>query len=194
MSITTTDMFGAVSCADLMAEYEAKQAFQATLHPKDMRHDAGFEFSDDNQWLTLYWGGYGYDYEMSRLSRPEDLLWLLHHIGKKDWEGMRPERMWRLIERVARVKDWPMYRHAAHPNEAPKPNHDKLKERQKMTPAIRYAVIKRDGYRCRACGFSVQDGAHLHIDHIVAVANGGETKLANLQTLCTSCNLGKGAR
>jgi 5-methylcytosine-specific restriction endonuclease McrA len=31
----------------------------------------------------------------------------------------------------------------------------------------------------------------LHVDHIKAWANGGETVLENLQTLCSKCNLGK---
>lgn len=79
-------------------------------------------------------------------------------------------------------------------NEAPPAFIDKKKERAKMSAKLRYEVIKRDGYRCRACGFGVQDGAHLHVDHIVAIANGGETKKKNLQTLCTVCNLGKGAK
>ena len=78
-------------------------------------------------------------------------------------------------------------------NEAPPAFIDKAKERSKMSAKLRYETIKRDGYRCRACGFGVQDGAHLHVDHIVAIANGGKTDCANLQTLCTVCNLGKGA-
>lgn len=79
-------------------------------------------------------------------------------------------------------------------NEAPPPFIDPQRERAKMTPAIRYQVIKRDGYRCRACGASVQNGALLHVDHITAVSNGGKTVIDNLQTLCTVCNLGKGAQ
>lgn len=78
-------------------------------------------------------------------------------------------------------------------NEAPPAYIDKKKERGKMSSALRYKIIKRDGYRCRACGFAVQDGAHLHVDHIVAIANDGMTREENLQTLCTVCNLGKGA-
>lgn len=78
-------------------------------------------------------------------------------------------------------------------NEAPPAFIDKKSERTKMTSALRYEIIKRDGHRCRSCGFGVQDGAHLHVDHIVAVANGGRTRKDNLQTLCSSCNMGKGA-
>lgn len=81
-----------------------------------------------------------------------------------------------------------------HENEAPPAFQEKAIERAKMTPQLRYEIIKRDGYRCRACGFSVQDGARLHVDHIIAVANGGKTKKDNLQTLCAACNIGKGAQ
>jgi 5-methylcytosine-specific restriction endonuclease McrA len=31
----------------------------------------------------------------------------------------------------------------------------------------------------------------LHVDHKTAWANGGETVLENLQTLCSKCNIGK---
>lgn len=80
-----------------------------------------------------------------------------------------------------------------HENEAPPAYTDKAAERAKMTPRLRYSVIKRDGYRCRACGASVQDGARLHVDHIEPVSRGGRTVTENLQTLCASCNAGKGA-
>ena len=78
-------------------------------------------------------------------------------------------------------------------NEAPPAFAERKIERALMTPALRYKIIKRDGHRCRACGIGVQEGAHLHVDHIVAISNGGRTKEDNLQTLCSACNLGKGA-
>lgn len=180
--------------SDLIAEAAAEDAFQATLSPKDKRHRKMFEISPCKEWLSIYWGGYDYPYELSRLERPDDLIWLVVHLAEKEWECMTASRVGHLIKSVARIKGWPMYGRTKHPNEAPKPNHDKIAEREKMTAAVRYAVIKRDAYRCRCCGFAVQDGAHLHVDHIVAVANGGRTELANLQTLCTVCNLGKAAK
>jgi len=36
--------------------------------------------------------------------------------------------------------------------------------------------------------------SRLHSDHIVPIARGGKTTWENLQTLCASCNLRKGAR
>lgn len=66
-------------------------------------------------------------------------------------------------------------------------------ERAKVTQQLRYQVIKRDGYRCRCCGYSVSEGARLHVDHIHPVSKGGRTVEKNLQTLCWGCNMGKGA-
>ena len=56
---------------------------------------------------------------------------------------------------------------------------------------LRALVLMRDGGRCQLCGAEAKDGAKLHIDHMVPWANGGETKLANLQVLCAVCNIGK---
>lgn len=58
---------------------------------------------------------------------------------------------------------------------------------------LRWHVLQRDRYTCRACGASpaLTPGVELHIDHIVPWSKGGTTVLENLQTLCSMCNLGK---
>ncbi|MDE2165910.1 MAG: HNH endonuclease [Alphaproteobacteria bacterium] len=58
---------------------------------------------------------------------------------------------------------------------------------------LRFRVMKRDNFSCRACGASpaLKPGLSLHIDHIKAWSLGGETTEENLQTLCENCNLGK---
>lgn len=66
------------------------------------------------------------------------------------------------------------------------------REREKVTPSLRYDVMARDGFRCVICGATAQSGAKLHVDHIVPVSRGGKTEMDNLQTLCERCNLGKG--
>lgn len=58
----------------------------------------------------------------------------------------------------------------------------------------RALVMERDGFRCRRCGAGPDDGACLVVDHIQPVAAGGSGAVANLQTLCTSCNGGKADR
>lgn len=64
-------------------------------------------------------------------------------------------------------------------------------ERQPIPDRVRHEVFKRDGYRCRECGASIDEGATLEIDHIIPVANGGTNDIDNLQTLCKKCNRGK---
>ena len=61
-------------------------------------------------------------------------------------------------------------------------------------PSLRFAVMERDGYRCRYCGATAKDGIRLEVDHLLPVAKAGETTLDNLVTACEPCNRGKAAR
>lgn len=68
-----------------------------------------------------------------------------------------------------------------------------MSQRKAISKGKRFDVFKRDGFACQYCG------AHppkvlLHLDHILAVANGGTNDFDNLITACEPCNLGKGAR
>lgn len=58
---------------------------------------------------------------------------------------------------------------------------------------LRFIVMKHDNFKCKSCGRSpaTDPSIILHVDHIKAWANGGETVLENLQTLCSKCNIGK---
>ena len=68
-------------------------------------------------------------------------------------------------------------------------------QRSKMSPSLRYEVMRRDGFRCVLCGRSAkEDHVQLHVDHIQPVSKGGKTELSNLRTLCQDCNLGKSDR
>lgn len=64
--------------------------------------------------------------------------------------------------------------------------------RRPISKRLRFEVLHRDGFRCRYCGTS-GDGTILHIDHVLAVANGGTNEINNLIAACIDCNLGKGA-
>ena len=64
-------------------------------------------------------------------------------------------------------------------------------ERAKMSPSLRYNILRRDGFRCQLCGATAQDGAKLHVDHIIPISKGGKTEWNNLRTLCDRCNIGK---
>ncbi len=58
---------------------------------------------------------------------------------------------------------------------------------------LRFHVLKRDNFTCRACGANppAKPGLLLQVDHIIPWSNGGETIEDNLQTLCEACNRGK---
>ena len=58
---------------------------------------------------------------------------------------------------------------------------------------LRFIVMKQDNFKCKHCGRSPATNPTivLHVDHKKAWANGGETVLENLQTLCSKCNIGK---
>lgn len=55
---------------------------------------------------------------------------------------------------------------------------------------LRFEVFKRDHFTCQYCGAQPPDIV-LVVDHITAVADGGETSIDNLLTACTPCNQGK---
>jgi hypothetical protein len=58
---------------------------------------------------------------------------------------------------------------------------------------LRFLILERDGFRCRYCGRSpnLDPNVVLHVDHVVAVAQGGKTCEENLVTACWDCNIGK---
>jgi 5-methylcytosine-specific restriction endonuclease McrA len=47
-------------------------------------------------------------------------------------------------------------------------------------------------FRCALCGDPLKGGGQTHVDHIIPVALGGESKMENYQLLCSNCNIGKG--
>lgn len=70
---------------------------------------------------------------------------------------------------------------------------------------VRAAVLERDGYKCRECGWAPGDPVPengggreiyraLEVDHVYPKSLGGASEEANYQVLCTTCNSKKGAR
>lgn len=67
------------------------------------------------------------------------------------------------------------------------------KTKRNINWRLRFIVMRRDNFKCQSCGRSpaTDPSVVLHVDHKTAWANGGETVLGNLQTLCSKCNIGK---
>ena len=64
-----------------------------------------------------------------------------------------------------------------------------------LNEKTRLLVLKRDNYKCQKCGRSpaTHREIYLHVDHKKPFSKGGSNNIENLQTLCSKCNLGKGA-
>ena len=63
-------------------------------------------------------------------------------------------------------------------------NKNYSKASRTISDKLRYQVLKRDNFKCCACGASpAKDvSVELHIDHIIPWSKGGETVIDNLQT------------
>ena len=79
------------------------------------------------------------------------------------------------------------------PKDISKANIDCHKTKREIGLQLRFKVLKRDNFKCCACGAlpAKDPSVELHIDHIVPWSKGGETTFDNLQTLCSKCNIGK---
>jgi HNH endonuclease len=102
----------------------------------------------------------------------------------------KPRRAWAVVRWT-----WGRWRGRRKPanGQPPRPAAPLAFSRQPIPAGLRFAVLKRDGFRCAYCGRGEGDGVKLHIDHLVPVARGGKNDLDNLVTACQDCNLGKSA-
>jgi len=66
-------------------------------------------------------------------------------------------------------------------------------ERKGISSKLRFQILQRDQFRCRACGRGPADDVKLVIDHVIPVDWGGSNDEDNLQALCEECNSGKQA-
>lgn len=64
------------------------------------------------------------------------------------------------------------------------------KPKRDVSSAVRFAVLQRDGFRCRYCGRKPPD-IQLQCDHIIPIAKGGSNDQSNLAAACEDCNFGK---
>lgn len=69
----------------------------------------------------------------------------------------------------------------------------KQQAREGMRPSTRWAVLERDGFKCRYCGRAAPE-VELVVDHARSVIDGGTNEESNLVAACFDCNSGKGRR
>lgn len=106
------------------------------------------------------------------------------------------ETVWQRLGRQPTVNDMfpPLSRFSAHAYKRRFGGFRKALGNRSVGWRLRYLVLKRDHFSCRACGRSParEPGTVLQVDHVVPWSRGGSTVESNLQTLCDRCNGGKG--
>ena len=105
-------------------------------------------------------------------------------------------------QRVIQIVNWDKHQKVEKPNlkSALDPiviADTSAKRRRSVPPALRMAIIERDGGVCQECGVEVKvykddrydsDPRLAEIDHIIPVADGGTNDPQNLRLLCLACN------
>lgn len=111
------------------------------------------------------------------------------HLTEKNWWHPSFLSEFREIDKAwtaAREKEWIASSRLLRP-----PPIVRSKNPRAIPARLRAWVLERDGFRCRRCGHTADDGIRLVIDHISPVAKGGSNDRDNLQTLCEPCNASK---
>jgi len=93
---------------EMMASSDLKYKVYTAQEVVDMKPREKL-FSMDDKWLTLKFGGYDYDIELSRITTHMDLLSWIHHICGKTWAGLDPFQIYYLIEAVSKKRGWNLY-------------------------------------------------------------------------------------
>jgi 5-methylcytosine-specific restriction protein A len=64
------------------------------------------------------------------------------------------------------------------------------KQWERKRKSISPIIMERDGHKCINCDTET----NLTIDHVIPIHLGGSNEIANLQTMCLSCNIKKGIK
>ena len=143
------------------------------------------------------------DVKAEKASRSKFFRWILRQCERDDPIGdlasdVQSDRSFpRTTNSLEAIRAYLLFRHAAPEaivafDEACTEFKAKGKARVGISVALRFAIFKRDSYRCCICGASAEDGSRLEVDHKVPVSRGGSNAEENLWTLCFTCNRGKG--
>jgi len=142
--------------------------------------------------LLNVWTAFGRQPSFSEIERPPSQVGSKAYVSR--WGSWR-KALAAFVERVNQDADEAVVIDAPNISEplqeiAPK------RTGRSVPLGLRYTVLKRDRFRCVLCGKSPATDhiTVLHVDHYKAWSKDGETILANLRSLCSECNLGKGSR
>jgi hypothetical protein len=114
--------------------------------------------------------------------------------NKSEWarrvRELRTEHGWPIVTKTTGMPELPIGIYIlAEDRQAPE--HDRV-----IPDHVRRAVLQRDDYRCRDCGWHQEkwnpsDPRHLEAHHLLQHSRGGENTEDNLITLCNICHDGR---
>jgi hypothetical protein len=177
-----TNAIKVTTAGELLAETEAED--RALLNRAARAYDLHPVIKQFGTWAVTEYGleclARYYPIAMEQLYEDGAEGWPLHMAGKK-WVEMCDvlEALYWARKRLAQTR----YQR----------DHAKKATPQKKGLGLRFAILRRDGYRCQICGKTAADGASLEVDHKHPKSRGGKNDPANLWVLCFDCNRGKGA-
>lgn len=96
---------------------------------------------------------------------------------------------WRYLPRCPQCKSPDHVARAPRSSDAGEGDGSPCVRRPSIPKGVKEAVFDRDGGRCVKCG----SRTGLQFDHLIPFSMGGGHSPENLQILCASCNLAKGA-
>ncbi|WP_082100087.1 HNH endonuclease [Anaeromyxobacter sp. PSR-1] len=128
---------------------------------------------------------------------PPAFFGLTVYLGDEHWldeaflpEGRSRGESWFVLDTDEARRQWLSSTEREAPGSRPGARSGRGSRTVPLT--LRFQVLRRDDFRCTYCGRKPPEVV-LHIDHVEAFSSGGLTKLDNLRTACSDCNLGKGA-
>ena len=149
---------------------------------------------------SFIWYAHNQSPAQQHCSHVAEQYWRQFGVPRLGWMGFRQFTNGRVERLCKKDEAWQWIKDAAL-DDIRKHYDPRFRQRQaqqlretRRTMSLRFAILKRDMYRCRLCGISAKDGEHvrLEVDHITPRARGGDNDPSNLWTLCFACNRGKG--
>lgn len=140
--------------------------------------------------VLALWAHYGRQPHFAELNRPPSMVGSKAYVRR--WGGWRAA-LAAFVKRVNETEKPQRAEISQEPSPLDKPT---TAVPRSLGLALRYRVLSRDRFRCVTCGASPAKDieVELHVDHITPWSRGGLNIEQNLRTLCSRCNLGKGAR
>lgn len=194
-----------VTAAEMRENAQTDDAEEATTIPEMMPDEYMLTSLDQDRDAAFRWNLANEIRKEHMSVRDKILLFFRRNVGKpisgeelryvagnrSEWarrtRELRTEYGWPVATKTNGRPDLPMGAYVLE-DDRQLPTHDR-----QISDAVRRAVLQRDGYQCRECGWdhdmwNPSDPRHLEAHHKKHHAKGGENDEGNLITLCNICH------